>query len=83
MEPAVWEDLYVSLAEHLPDAVEVIKDENSGMLAPHCAVCKKALWFHPKKCKISTENNGWPLLLGQPLEAIERHGQTVTEVHVP
>ena len=45
MEPEVWEDLYVSLAEHLPDAVEVVKDEKSGMLAPHCAVCKKALWF--------------------------------------
>ena len=79
----MWEDLYVSLAEHLPDAVEVVKDEKSGMLAPHCAVCKKALWFHPQKCKISTENNGWSLLLGQLLEAIERHGQTVTEVHVP
>ena len=87
MEPAVWEELYVSLAGHLPDAVEVIKDEKSGMLVPHCAVCKKALWFHPQKCKIrpeiTTENNGWSLLLGQLLEAIERHGQTVTEVHVP
>ena len=90
MEPAVWEELYASLAEHLPDAVEVIKDEDSGMLAPHCAVCKKPLWFHPQKCKqckicpeITTENNGWSLLLGQLLEAIERHGQTVTEVHVP
>ena len=84
MEPEMWEELYLSLAQHLPDAVDVIKDEKSGMLAPHCAVCKKALWFHPRSCKISTkENNGWSLLLEQLLESIERHGQTVTEVHVP
>ena len=84
LEPEMWEELYLSLAQHLPDAVEVIKDEKSGMLAPHCAVCKKALWFHPHSCKISTkENNGWSLLLEHFLDAIERHGQTVSERCVP
>ena len=84
LEPEMWEELYLSLAQHLPDAVEVIKDEKSGMLAPHCAGCKKVLWFHPRSCKISTkENNGWSLLLEHLLDAIEGHGQTVTARCLP